>query len=110
LPPSGSSQKPRIGFNTHASPGGTLKAAKQFLGIFPETRNERIFDHAESSYTCSITQKHLQSIYTRKGAPLTWFPLLKSGYLRASLDHQWSPFDSPPNQYLCYTQPHVSPL
>ena len=36
--------------------------------------------------------------------PLTWFPLLKNGYLRVSFDHQWRPFDSPPIQYLCCTQ------
>jgi len=34
LPPGGSSQKTQNWVNIHASPGGTFKAAKRFLGIF----------------------------------------------------------------------------
>ena len=31
--------------STHASPSGTFKTARQFLGIFPETQNQQVFDH-----------------------------------------------------------------
>jgi len=38
---------------------------------FPEKRKQMDFNHVEASYSCSITRKQLQSIYTLKGTPLT---------------------------------------
>jgi len=43
LPPGGSSQKTQNWVKIHASPGGILKAARRFLGIFQKRVDKEIF-------------------------------------------------------------------